>query len=356
MLYSRSGLPPRLQAGSFMSVSRSKTLLSLGACAIALAFAGCGGGSSGPPSVPSNAVAVVGNVTITMSDFQAMLNRAKQTYKQQKKTFPKPGTQAYDSIKNLAVRYLVQRAEYELEAKSLGVEVTDAQVQQRFDSIKKSSFAGSEKKLEDALTAQGLTVESAKQVLRDRLLQEGIYNKITANIRVSDAMALTYYKQNKAQFTQPEKRDVRHILVKDKALADKLYAQLKNGANFGKLAHKYSKDPSSKSKGGKLTITKGQTVPPFDKAAFSLKTGQLSKPVKTQFGWHVIEALGPVQPKSVTPFDQVKASIKQQLLTQRRQNALQMWGKELPARYANEIAYAPGYKPPGPTAGTSSTP
>jgi foldase protein PrsA len=342
-----------------MSLSRSSTLLSLLACALtALAVAGCGGGSSasGPRDVPADAIAVVGDVTITKAQFQSLIDRAKKNYEQQKRAFPKPGTQAYESIKDQAVRYLVQQAEYQLEAKSLDVTVTDAQVEQRYDQIRTTSFGGSETKLEGALKQQGLTVSDAKDILRTRLIQDGIYAKITGSIRVTDDMVKTYYDQNKSQFTQQEKRKIRHILVKKKALADDLYQRLKSGADFGKLARKYSKDPGSAKKGGVLTVTKGQTVAPFDKVAFSLSVNELSKPVKTQFGWHIIQALGPIQPKSVTPLDQVKGQIKDQLLSERKQNALEMWSKELPTRYNSEIAYAPGFKPPGPPPGGSASP
>ena len=75
---------------------------------------------------------------------------------------------------------------------------------------------------------------------------------------------------------------MRHILVKTKAKADDLYTQLKAGADFAALAKKFSEDTGSKANGGKLTITKGQTVAPFDKTAFQLKKDEISEPVKTR--------------------------------------------------------------------------
>ena len=101
---------------------------------------------------------------------------------------------------------------------------------------------------------------------------------MTGKVSISDAEAAAYYKSHPEQYStpahvQPESRDVRHILVKDKATADKIYSQLKSGGNFAALAKKYSLDPS-KTSGGQLTISKGQTVPQFDKVAFSLKENE----------------------------------------------------------------------------------
>lgn len=83
-----------------------------------------------------------------------------------------------------------------------------------------------------------------------------------------------------------------HILVKDRALAERLYAELKKGANFAELARRYSTCPS-KSKGGDLGFFgEGQMVKEFEKEAFRLSPGSISRPVHTQFGWHIIKRTG----------------------------------------------------------------
>src|SRR5581483_9839912 len=163
----------------------------------------------------------------------------------------------------------------------------------RLKQLKQQYFQGSEKAYQAALKQQGLTDASLKQDLHAQILSEKLYNKITAKTKVTDADVKNYYTQNKAQYGTQASRDVRHILVNNKALANKLETQLKNGASFAALAKKYSKDPGSAKVGGKLTITKGQTVEEFDKTAFALKTNQISPPVHTQYGWHIIQALSP---------------------------------------------------------------
>jgi parvulin-like peptidyl-prolyl isomerase len=150
---------------------------------------------------------------------------------------------------------------------------------------------------------------------------------------------------------------VRHILVAKKALADSLYAQLKSGANFAKLAKKYSKDPGSAANGGKLTITKGQTVPAFDKTAFGLKKGQLSTPIHTQYGYHIIEALSNVKAAQTTALSKVESSIRQQLEQQRKNEAMTKWVDTKKKSFCKSgIKYQVGYQPnPDPCAALTST-
>jgi len=146
---------------------------------------------------------------------------------------------------------------------------------------------------------------------------------------------------------------VRHILVPKKALADTIYKQLKSGGDFAKLAKKYSKDPGSASQGGKLTVSKGQTVPPFDKAAFSLKTNELSQPVHTQYGYHIIQPLSAIKPAKTTALKDVKESIRQQLAQTKKNEKMRAWVNDVNKEFKSKIKYAPGYAPPA-SAATST--
>jgi len=324
--------------------------------AVATVLAACGGGGSGSGDVPSDAVATVGDQTITQQQFDALIAQAKRSYKTNKRAFPKAGTTEYGTLKNQAVQYLVQRAEFAQEADKLGVEVSSKDVDKRLDQIKKQYFGNSEKKYKQQLAQQGLTDQQVKADIRSSLISEGIFKKVTDKVDVSDAQIKEYYDQHLSQYSVPEQRDVAHILVKSKALADKLYTQIKAGANFSELAKKYSQDPGSKSLGGKLTISKGQTVGPFDQTAFLLSTGQVSHPVKTTFGYHIIKALGKVKPAKTTPLSgDVKKSIKQQLEQQKKNDAMTSWTKTMQKDYNKKISYQTGYAPPATTTPAATT-
>ena len=148
--------------------------------------------------------------------------------------------------------------------------------------------------------------------------------------------------------------------MSSKKQADGLEAQLKSGADFAKLAKKYSKDTTSAVKGGELTIEKGKTVPEFDKEAFALKTNEISPPVHTQYGWHIIQALSAVKPASTQPLSAVKETIRQNLLQQKKTDAFQKWLDGVKADYAKKVRYQTGYVPsstattPQTTAGTTT--
>jgi foldase protein PrsA len=326
----------------------------------ALVVAGCGGGGSSPKSVPQDAVAVVGSDTITKQQYNDLLAAARSQYKAQKKTFPKVGTTAYKSLSDSAVTYLVQESELEQKATEMGVAVTAKDVNDQIAQIKQQYFSGDDKKYRAQLKAQGLTEAQLKQDLRAQILAQKLYDKVTADVKVTDAAVKSYYQQNKSQYTTQESRDVRHILVASKKQAESLEAQLKKGADFGALAKKYSKDTGSAKQGGKLTISKGQTVPNFEKTAFALKTNQISPPVHTTYGWHIIQALGPIKPATVTPLKSVSASIRSNLLSTKKQTVMQKWVDQLKQAYSSKIAYQAGYTPaatttPATTATTSTT-
>lgn len=344
--------------------------------ALVAAFAAACGGSGGARSVPDDAVAVVGDGTITKAEYTKVLDQAKRSYAAQKKPFPKAGTQQFTGLQGQVIQFLVERSEYDQKAKELGIEVSDKEVTDRLDQVKQQYFvnpagqkpatkAEIEKRYRAQLKSQGLSDADVRQGIRSQLLRERIYNKVTKDVKVSDDDAKKYYDEHKTQYQQPAvpaSRDVRHILVKSRAKALSIFKQLKGGGDFAKLALKFSTDPS-KTSGGRLTVCKEQstscvkTVPPFEKTAFSLKPNEISNPVHTRFGWHVIQALGPVKPpKKATaiPFDQVKSAIKQQLVQQKKQDEMTKWWNDAKKDFAKKTAYQTGYAPPS-TSTTQTT-
>jgi len=327
----------------------------LAAALVALA-AGCGGGGSG--SVSGGDVAVVGDVHITRAEVDALLARAERSFKAQKRAFPKAGSTEYRQLQDQAVLVLVRRAEIAQKAEALGVDVSDKQVEERLKQIKKQYFGGSEKRYRDALEDFGLTDAQYRDEMRAQLLSEAIFEKLATGVSVSEAEVKAYYDAHPQQYTTPQTREVRHILVKDKALAEKLYRQLEAGADFAALAKKYSTDRASKAVGGKYTVTRGQAVAPFDRVAFALKTGEISKPVRTIYGWHVIQALKAAKPRQSTPFKQVKEAIRQQLRNQQRSERVRKWLDDLTKEYCGgKLKFKEGFQPtPDPCAPPSATP
>ncbi len=174
---------------------------------------------------------------------------------------------------------------------------------------------------------------------------------------MTDSEALQAFTENREQYGgQPESRETRHILIaekkangevdyaKSKAEADQIYAQLQDGADFAALAKEHSADTASAATGGKYTANRGQSVPEFDKVVFQLKTDEISRPVRTQFGYHVIQALADIKPAS--SFEDVKASVKATLLQARKSETMTKWVEDLQAEYDGKVSYATGFAPP----------
>jgi foldase protein PrsA len=322
----------------------------------ALAVTACGGGSE---DVPAGAIAVVDGTEISKTDLDELIAQAKKGYESGNQQFPKAGTPEYQSIQTQYVAYLVELEEFKQAADDLGVSVTKKDIDAAETEIVKSRFEGKRAEYEKALKQQGFTSkEYREKALAVSALSKKIFDEVTKDVEVTEADVLQYYTENQSQYGTPESRDVRHILIAEKngdgqvdfdaskAKADQLYAELKSGADFAALARANSADPGSKESGGKLTISRGQTVPEFDKVSFELDKGELSKPVKTQYGYHVIEAVSEVRRANVTPLAKVRESIRTTLLQQKRNEAMQGWVEDLRKDYEGKVSYAAGYEPP----------
>jgi peptidyl-prolyl cis-trans isomerase D len=144
--------------------------------------------------------------------------------------------------------------------------------------------------------------------------------QVGATVQVPEDALRQAYAQQQERFRTPERARVRHILIKTidrpaseipglQKKAEALLAKLKAGADFAELAKQNSEDPGSAQKGGDLDwITRGQTVPEFEQAAFTLKVKELSGLIKTQYGFHIIQVLDR-QPARLRPFEEVRAEL-----------------------------------------------
>jgi parvulin-like peptidyl-prolyl isomerase len=319
----------------------------------------------GQQKVPAGAIAAVGDNVVTQAQFDQIWKQAEAQYKTQKGAppFPSPGSTQYNQLKASIVNYLVQNEVIAAKAKGMGVSVTDAQYQARMKQIVQQ--VGGQKKLDQMLKEQAVTAAQLETQLKAQMLQQAVQQKLYAGITVTQAQIQKYFDDpaHKSQFTTPATVTARHILVKTKAEAEKVRALLvadNTDANWKKVAKQYSTDPGSKNNGGDLgSFPKGRMVKPFEDAAFSLKVGEISQPVKTQFGWHIIEVTQKT-PASTQTLAQAKATIEQQLKYQQEAATWQKWIDQ--AMKDLGVVYATGYNPqqltasPSPTASASPTP
>jgi foldase protein PrsA len=339
-------------------------LLALGAIA-----AGCG-----DEGVPGDAVAEVDGEPIEKSDFERQLRvvarsggedatvpdapdftdcvaqlkqtAAKPTEGQPKQTdadYKKQCQQQYDQLRDQVVGVLISSEWLVREAEDQGIEVTDAEVKKSFEEQKQQAFpkeADYEKFLEDS----GQTTEDVLQGVRMTLISEAIQEKVTkGKDQVTDRQIEDYYDKNKAQFAQPERRDLHIVLTKQESKADEAKAALESGESFKSVAKEYSIDDASKAQGGKLpAVAKGQQEKAFDQAIFNARKGEISGPVKTQFGWYVFR-VDKVTKASQQTLEQAKPSIKQVLVSQNQQKALDAFVKDFRSKWREQTECQEAY-------------
>ncbi len=269
------------------------------------------------PTKFPDVVARVGKDSISRSD---LLNAARQLVAQaaQTGTPPPPSSLAFfrEVLDSLVVRQLLY-----LDATSQGIKASDADVNNRIAEIK-ARFPDA-KKFDEALAAQGISQASLRDNARTILtVDRYIAEKFAPKVQVTEETIRAYYEQNPNEMKIAERRRLRHILIrpegqdeaakaKAKKLAEDVLDRIKKGEDFAALAAQYSADPGSKGNGGELPpMAQGETVPPFEKAAWALAKGETSGVVETQFGFHIIQMID-VLPAKQVPFDQVKGRIEQ---------------------------------------------
>ena len=320
---------------------------------VAILAASCGGSQ-----VPQGAIATVDGVPITKAQFDQYIAQARASSGQNGASpFPSVGTTTYKSAEASLVTYLVQQQVVLNAAKARRLTATAAEVQSQLQQM--ASEYGSMQLMYAAAKKDGMNPALLKTYVKNSLIGQKLEQQVIGKLQPTTQQMQAYYKANKTQFGQKASRTVRHILVKTKAEALKVRALLlanDTTANWFKVAQTYSLDAGTKDSGGNLgAITRGETVKPFDTAAFSLKLHTISMPIKSQYGWHILEVTA-ITPAKKSTFASAKANIDRTLTSQMQQTVWQSWlGKAVKAA---TIQYAAGYSPEqlSPSSGASPAP
>ena len=370
-----------------------RSILALGAFFVVLAgtVAGCGSSSTG---IPGDSVAVVAGNPITTRAFKHWMYVAAQGQAAQSpgspviipdppnytqcialarkdipslkktpaKTLKADCSQLFTTLSGQVMDFLVKAYWYQADAHKLGIKITDAQVQQALTKAKKGQFS-TDAQFQTFLKTSGQTLNDI--LFRVRVNQ--IFEKLTARhpSTVTQAAITSYYNSHKSQFGTPETRNMEIVLTKTLAQANAAKAAIQGGQPWKTVAKKYSIDPS-KSTGGVLNgVTAGQQDSALSKAAFAAPLNKLTGPVKSQFGYYLIEVTK-VNPATQRTLAQSTALIKQtlqsQLTTQARtavDNAAKKdWLKKTSCRKLYAMADCNGYKAPKTTstAGAAGAP
>jgi foldase protein PrsA len=268
---------------------------------------------------------IIGAVYLTQrSETVATVDKEKITQEQLNEELNK---QYGASVLNMMISNKV----VDLEADKAKVKVTDKEIQAELDKMVEQY--GGQETFNMLLAQNGVTEDLFKEQIEQNLKVTKI---LEPSIEITDDEIKTYFEDNKASFDTPEQVEASHILVEDEKTAKEVKKKIDEGGDFAELAKEYSTDTQTAENGGELGyFSTGQMVEAFDKAAFSMKVDEISDPVKTDYGYHIIKVTGKKEAKEATLEDS-KAKIKEDLLATKVQEQASTWLTEATAKYKVE--------------------
>jgi parvulin-like peptidyl-prolyl isomerase len=321
----------------------------LALCALAAVSAGCGG-------LPGNAVAEVDGQSIERDAFQHWMQIAAKSGGQPNARVPRPDTEEYDRLRDQVLQLLVSHAWVRGEAEEMGIEVSDSEVRERFDQQKRQNFPNDED-FRRFMRDSGQTEQDLLLQVRLDLLSTKITEKVVeGKDRVSDAQVEAFYEENRERFAQPERRDLRIVLTRNRARAEQARAALQGGDSWRSVAREFSTDEASKAQGGKLPAqAEGTLEPALDRAVFRARRGRVSGPVKTQFGHYVFE-VEKVEAAAQQTLEQARQTIRQTLQSQNQQQAIDDFSREFQRKWRERTECREGFVTPSCKNGPEPTP
>lgn len=221
------------------------------------------------------------------------------------------------------------------EAEKAEVEVTQEEIDAEM-AVYEEQYGGAEA-LEQALASSGMSTADLEEEMKTYLKVEKI---IGPEIEITDEQISTYFEENKDTFAQASTVEANHILVETQEEADEVTARLDDGDDFAELAAEYSIDTSNAENGGALgEFGAGEMTPEFEEAAFSLNVDEISDPVETDYGFHIIQVIGKTEATEANLEDS-KEQIKETLFDEALNTQYAAWLAEKTESYniVNELA------------------
>lgn len=175
--------------------------------------------------------------------------------------------------------------------------------------------------------------------IEKNILKQYVINKILTSVQVTDEEKKEFYEAKKASFSNPPTASAKHILVADEAKANELLAQINAGEiGFEEAARANSTCPS-KDRGGDLgNFGRGQMVPEFDEAVFTMEVGSIAGPVKTQFGYHLIKLESRTE-ESIPTYEEIAETVEKTLMFQKQGEVYQAKLDEVKAKFGDLVSY-----------------
>lgn len=270
--------------------------------------------------------ATVNGEDITLEQLDEQVEQLKEQYPQM---FEGPDAEGrlidfkQRLLDNLINQELVRQA-----AEEQGVKVSESDVDEQLETLR-AGFQD-EAQFEQAIESAGMTVDGLREQIREQLLTSKLIESLTPDSDVSDAEISAYYEDNKQQFFQQDAKRTAHILFKpeDKEQAEQVLKEVNGGGDFASLAKQYSVDTATAAKGGDLGWPSTPFVAEFQEAVDKLDKGEVSKLVKTPYGWHIITVTDERE-SAQQDLSEVSDQIRQILVQQRRADAYQKFLDEL---------------------------
>ena len=230
------------------------------------------------------------------------------------------------------MRSVIQQALYDQAADERRIRASSSEVETMFEqqyNYVLDSNGIDEETLATYLANQGSSLAAYKASLRNSietsLRNEALRDAIVGAVLPTDDDLMEYYETNISEYDVQERVKASHILVTERDLADELYLRLEEGEGFAELAREYSEDSSNSENGGDLGwFGRGEMVEAFEDAAFALDVGEISEPVQTQFGWHIIY-LEDREEGRTPPLDEVKDEVRDDYITDESNRRFNEW-------------------------------